>query len=127
MTPPDQAAPGERTAFMARLLTARAYVRRLPGGWLLWRVAVTIVGVVVLVAGAIMIPFPGPGWLVVFLGLGILSTEYEWARRLTTAARRLLTRWWRWLGRLPRYLQWLVGALGLAFTAAISIGAWLLL
>ena len=31
---------------------------------------------------------PGPGWLLIFVGLGILSTEYMWARRLLDTAKR---------------------------------------
>jgi hypothetical protein len=42
---------------------------------------VGIVGGVVLAAGIVMIPYPGPGWLVVFMGLAILSREFPWAQR----------------------------------------------
>ncbi|GAB2686847.1 PGPGW domain-containing protein [Thalassiella azotivora] len=45
------------------------------------RVAVTVVGSVVLVAGALMLVLPGPGLLGVAAGLAILATEYHWARR----------------------------------------------
>ncbi len=51
------------------------------------RIAVTIAGFVVVVAGAILIPLPGPGWLIVFGGLAILATEYVWARRLLNYAK----------------------------------------
>ena len=46
------------------------------------RVAITIAGFVVVVVGLILVPLPGPGWLIVFAGLAILATEYVWARRL---------------------------------------------
>jgi uncharacterized protein (TIGR02611 family) len=105
---------------------ARAAVRRLPGGWLVWRIGVTIVGFVVIAVGVLLIPRPGPGWLIVFLGLGIWSTEYEWARRLRVATRRFVGRWWAWISRQPRWLQITVGVVGLAFTASISIVAWYL-
>ena len=36
------------------------------------KTGVGFIGGVVLVAGIIMIPYPGPGWVTVFLGLGIL-------------------------------------------------------
>ncbi len=52
------------------------------------RVAVTIAGFVVLLAGVALLVLPGPGWLLIFIGLGILSTEYVWARRLLMAAKR---------------------------------------
>lgn len=39
-------------------------------------------GWLLLVAGFITIPFPGPGWLMVFVSIGILSLELEWPHRL---------------------------------------------
>jgi uncharacterized protein (TIGR02611 family) len=111
----------------AWLVALRHVVRRVPGGWVLWRAAVTIVGFVVIVVGALLIPLPGPGWLIVFLGLGIWSTEYAWARRLLVATRRFAGRWWTWLGARPRWLQVSAGVLGLAFTVVLSYGAWYLL
>ena len=51
------------------------------------RVAITIVGFAVVVLGLILVPLPGPGWLIVFAGLAILATEYVWARRLLNYAK----------------------------------------
>jgi len=119
-------APAVRPGLFSMLAAMRERVRRLPGGWLLWRIAVTIAGLVVIVVGAVLIPLPGPGWLIVFLGLGIWSTEYAWARRLLGAVRSLVGRWWEWIAARPRWAQIAVGALGLAFTAAVSITAWYL-
>lgn len=51
------------------------------------RIAVTIVGFAVVVAGIAMLVLPGPGWVVIFLGLGILATEYVWAERLLKKAK----------------------------------------
>jgi cation:H+ antiporter len=45
------------------------------------RVAVTVTGVAVLGAGAVLLVAPGPGLIVIALGLLVLGTEYEWARR----------------------------------------------
>ena len=56
-------------------------------GRVLWRIAITIIGIVVIIAGIILLPLPGPGWVVIFAGLGILATEYEWARRLLRATK----------------------------------------
>jgi uncharacterized protein (TIGR02611 family) len=39
-------------------------------------------GVVLIIAGIIMIVTPGPGLLVIFLGISILALELEWAREL---------------------------------------------
>ena len=32
--------------------------------------------------GIVAIPYPGPGWAIIFVGLAILATEFEWAHRL---------------------------------------------
>ena len=52
------------------------------------RVAVTIAGFAVLLAGIALLVLPGPGWLLIFIGLTILATEYVWAQRLLNAAKR---------------------------------------
>jgi uncharacterized protein (TIGR02611 family) len=39
-------------------------------------------GFTLLAIGAVMIVTPGPGWLTIMIGLGILAAEYVWARRL---------------------------------------------
>lgn len=45
------------------------------------RIAVTLVGGVLLIAGIAMLVLPGPGMVLCAAGLGVLATEYEWARR----------------------------------------------
>ncbi|MEE1794169.1 TIGR02611 family protein [Streptomyces sp. BE308] len=63
-----------------------------------WQVGVFIVGLAVVVAGIIMLPLPGPGWLVIFGGMAIWATEFVWAqlvlrwtrRKVTEAAQRAL-------------------------------------
>jgi uncharacterized protein (TIGR02611 family) len=72
-------------AAVSSAIRDRAYATTI--GRVLWRVAITIVGVVVIIAGIILLPLPGPGWVVIFAGLGLLATEYEWARRLLRSAR----------------------------------------
>ncbi|MGQ0632321.1 MAG: PGPGW domain-containing protein [Sporichthyaceae bacterium] len=49
---------------------------------LLRKIGITLLGGLITLAGIAMIPLPGPGWLVVVLGLWVLSKEYEWADRL---------------------------------------------
>ena len=45
------------------------------------RIIVAAIGFTVLLVGIVMIVTPGPGWLVILLGLSILSAEFVWARR----------------------------------------------
>lgn len=44
------------------------------------QVLVALVGTTVTIAGIIMIVTPGPAIIVIPLGLGILATEFLWAR-----------------------------------------------
>jgi uncharacterized protein (TIGR02611 family) len=39
-------------------------------------------GFTLLLVGAVMIFTPGPGWVVMFLGLTLLAAEFVWAKRL---------------------------------------------
>jgi uncharacterized protein (TIGR02611 family) len=54
------------------------------------KLVVTIVGTAVLTAGLIMMVTPGPGLLGIVAGLAILATEWDWADRWLTTARRKL-------------------------------------
>jgi tellurite resistance protein TerC len=45
------------------------------------RIIVAVIGFTVLLVGIVMIVTPGPGWLVILLGLSILSAEFVWAQR----------------------------------------------
>jgi tellurite resistance protein TerC len=47
-----------------------------------------IAGFTLLLAGIVMIVTPGPGWLVILLGLGLLAAEFVWARRLMDRIKR---------------------------------------
>ncbi len=51
------------------------------------RILVTIAGLVVLLAGIAMLVLPGPGIVVIIVGLSILATEYVWAQRLLRIAK----------------------------------------
>jgi len=68
-----------------------------PGGRLAFKVLVAVVGSATVLVGIALLVLPGPGWLVIFLGLGILSTEFAAARRLTDRLRAIVLRGWAWL------------------------------
>ena len=61
-----------------------------------YRIAVGVLGGSIAVLGLLLVPLPGPGWLVVFLGLAILGTEFAWAKRLAAFTKRWLARFWAW-------------------------------
>ena len=62
-----------------------------PAQWLRWigrntkRLVVLVLGFAVLGAGIAMLALPGPGLIVIILGLAILATEFVWAERALDA------------------------------------------
>jgi len=46
------------------------------------RILRVALGFALLALGIAMIFTPGPGWLTILLGLGVLAAEFGWARRL---------------------------------------------
>jgi uncharacterized protein (TIGR02611 family) len=56
------------------------------------RVLVGIVGGLVTLIGVVALVAPGPGWLIIFTGLGILASEFAWAARVLTSAKGVATR-----------------------------------
>jgi uncharacterized protein (TIGR02611 family) len=52
------------------------------------RLAVAIVGFTITLLGVVMLVTPGPGWLAILLGLGVLGVEFVWARRLLGRLRK---------------------------------------
>ena len=51
------------------------------------RVAVAVLGAVLVVGGLAMLVLPGPGILVVIAGLAVLATEFAWAEHLLDKAK----------------------------------------
>jgi uncharacterized protein (TIGR02611 family) len=110
------------------VVRVRARIRQQNSLNLAYRITVGVVGGLVLVIGIVTIPYPGPGWLTVFAGLGILATEFDWARRLLHRGRRHYEAWRAWVRRRPPAVRlvvlaatgtlviatlWLVGAFGI--------------
>lgn len=51
------------------------------------KILIGVVGGLVTVIGVIALIAPGPGWLIIFAGLGILGTEFAWAGRALKTAK----------------------------------------
>lgn len=51
------------------------------------RVVVGVIGLTVLGVGLALLVLPGPAFVVIPIGLGILAIEFEWARRWLRRAR----------------------------------------
>ncbi|MCX4583414.1 TIGR02611 family protein [Streptomyces sp. NBC_01481] len=93
-------ATGDVTAAKEPVLGSRAphFIKRSRPLHVSWQVGVFVVGLAVVGAGIVMLPLPGPGWLVIFGGMAIWATEFVWAqlvlrwtkRKVTEAAQRAL-------------------------------------
>ncbi|MEM6511382.1 MAG: PGPGW domain-containing protein [Pseudomonadota bacterium] len=55
------------------------------------RIVVLVVGVTVLLVGAALIVLPGPAFVVIPIGLAILSIEFAWARRWLKKVRETIS------------------------------------
>lgn len=101
----------------------REGLERKPRQKLAYRIGVGLLGAIVLVLGILAIPYPGPGWAIVFVGLAILATEFTWAKRVLRYARARYDAWSAWLGRQSVLVRVLVlGATGLVVLTTL----WLL-
>jgi uncharacterized protein (TIGR02611 family) len=104
-----------------RITDYRSRLRSTPAGRVTLRVGTAVVGLAVVAVGIVLIPFPGPGWLIVLTGLAILALEFVWAQRLLAFTRRHLERWWRWVLRQSLVVRGLVAASGMVFVSGVVL------
>lgn len=64
----------------------------------IYQAALLAVGVGVVGFGVLLLPLPGPGWLVIYAGVWVLSLEFPAAARALAVLRR-------WLRALVRFLR----------------------
>ena len=125
---PGQAMPWRRRAgyhtarLRARFLAWRRRLNATRAGRLGVKLTVAVVGTLVIAIGVVLLPLPGPGWLIVFSGLAILALEFHWARRLLTFGRAQLRRW----TALVREGSWVVRlSTSVALLAVVLAALWL--
>ena len=123
----DVAAPPQGSVDLPRLPTPRPgfrdrYLRRTRTTDLIYRTVVGIVGGLVIVLGVILLPLPGPGWLVIFAGLAILASEFTWAERLLDYARDKVLAWTHWVGRQSLGVRLGIGTACVVIVAAAVLG-----
>jgi uncharacterized protein (TIGR02611 family) len=74
-----------------------------------WQLFILVAGVVTIIVGIILLPAPGPGSLVIYAGIGILATEFVWAKQLFTRigdiAKQLLMRIRVWVKQMWRHKE----------------------
>jgi tellurite resistance protein TerC len=56
------------------------------------KLIVAVIGVTILLLGVVMVVLPGPAFIVIPVGLGILATEFAWARRAVRRARVIIAK-----------------------------------
>ena len=62
----------------------------LPGG--IRKLIVGLIGMTILLIGVAMIVLPGPALILIPVGLGLLATEFAWARRLIRRGKLIVGR-----------------------------------
>lgn len=87
------------------------------------RVGTAFLGGLVIVVGVILIPYPGPGWLIVFAGFAILATEFEFASTALEKLRGVYDHSKEWLQHQPLLIR-----IAIFFLSSIIVilTAWLL-
>jgi len=96
-----------------------AKIRATPTGRLALKIGIGTLGALVVALGIVLIPFPGPGWAIVILGLAIWALEFSWAKHLLEFTKRHVQSWTRWVTRQNLPIRAALGVLGLIFVAAI--------
>jgi uncharacterized protein (TIGR02611 family) len=85
---------------------------------------VALLGFLFVGLGLVLVPLPGPGWLIVLAGIAIWGIEFVWARHLLRFARLRLHQWNAW----QRGTHWAIRALmvlGLLAIGAASLWLWI--
>lgn len=89
-----------------------------------YRALVLVVGLVLVLGGLALVPLPGPGWLIVILGIAIWASEFEAASRLRDYVKDKVRAWELWLRAQSLVVQAMVGLATAAFVLGV---AWLTL
>lgn len=101
----------------------RRRIRSNPHSHRIYRTVIGVVGTIVVATGLVMVPFPGPGWVVVFVGIGILASEFIWAKRLLDFGKAKLIAWNTWMRPKP---LWVKGLFALATALLVGLIFYLL-
>jgi uncharacterized protein (TIGR02611 family) len=98
-------------------------IRKTPHGRMALKITIGTVGTLVVALGVLLIPFPGPGWAIVILGLAIWALEFAWAKNLLEFTKRHVQSWTRWVRRQSLPVRAVLAVVGLIFVAAVVWGS----
>ncbi|MER7584929.1 TIGR02611 family protein [Kitasatospora sp. NPDC097691] len=119
---PDDGPVGGGRAVGSR---APAFVRRSRALHRAWQVVIFLAGLAVVGLGVVLLPLPGPGWVVIFLGMGIWATEFVWAQlALGWTRRKVAEAAHRAMDPRVRRRNLTITAIGLA--VVVGAGGWYL-
>lgn len=108
----------------------RRKVRADPRKVRIYRVLIAVLGLLLVLLGAVTGPLPGPGGIpLVLLGLAVWASEFAWAHRVMQWFKSQLHKLQGW-SRPKQLLAWLIffcclGALGYADLAVLGVPTWL--
>ncbi|GGK39946.1 hypothetical protein GCM10010124_35760 [Pilimelia terevasa] len=105
----------------ARIDGTLAAIRAHPTGRVAFKVAVAVLGALVVGLGLVLIPLPGPGWALVLLGLAIWAVEFVWAKHLLRYTRHRVQLWTGWATSRSLPVRLLLGAAGLLFVGTVAL------
>ena len=112
-----------KTTKSGRIAKSLESIRRTRAGRIGLKLGVGFVGFIVVAGGLVLVPLPGPGWLIVFAGIAIWSIEFSWAKRLNRYVRYQVATWTAWYARQRWPMRIVLGALLTILVVAIIAGA----
>lgn len=107
----------------------RRRIRENPRKLFFYRICVALLGVLLVMLGALTGPLPGPGGIpLVLLGIAVWSSEFEWAQRLMYWFKAQLKRYKSW-PRRRQVLFWAIftlacGTLLYTFLVVVGVPFW---
>jgi uncharacterized protein (TIGR02611 family) len=94
-------------------------IRSTRAGALTLKIVIGVIGGLMVGGGLVLVPFPGPGWLIVFAGLAVLATEFHWAHKALEFGKRTLHAWTEWYKRQGWTLRIIVAIVTVIIATAI--------
>lgn len=120
-TPRDDGRGGRRVERDSDDWMWRARIRADPRSHRVYRIVVGVIGALIVAVGLLAVPLPGPGWVIVFVGLAVLASEFERAQRVRDFARHHVRRWTSWAQAQSLLVR---AALGVATAALVAAVFW---
>jgi len=71
------------------------------------RVLIGFLGWTIILLGIVLLPLPGPGWAIIFIGISVLATRYKWAKQLHHYGHDTYAYWRAWMKRQPPWIDFL--------------------